>query len=93
MTGRKNSTEKTAIERLLSVSREITALRNIEALLHWDQEVYMPPGGAGDRANQLAALNRIIHQKETLPEINDLLKVMGLSLGMKIDVKKLRKKD
>ena len=74
MTGKKNSTDKTAIEKLLSVSREITALRNIEALLHWDQEVYMPPGGAGDRANQLAALNRIIHQKETLPEINDLLK-------------------
>lgn len=31
--------------------------------------------------------------KKSLNEINDLLKVMGLHLGMKIDSKKLRKKD
>ena len=31
--------------------------------------------------------------KKSLTEINDLLKVMGLNLGMKIDVKKLRKKE
>ena len=31
--------------------------------------------------------------KKSLSEINDLLKVMGLSLGMKIDLKKLRKKE
>lgn len=31
--------------------------------------------------------------KKSLTEINDLLKVMGLNLGMKIDSKKLRKKD
>jgi len=31
--------------------------------------------------------------KKSLTEINELLKVMGLSLGMKVDVKKLRKKE
>jgi len=31
--------------------------------------------------------------KKSLTEIGDLLKVMGLNLGMKIDLKKLRKKD
>lgn len=31
--------------------------------------------------------------KKSLTEINDLLKAMGLSLGMKVDTKKLRKKD
>jgi len=31
--------------------------------------------------------------KKSLTEINDLLKVMGLNLGMKIDSKKLRKKE
>lgn len=31
--------------------------------------------------------------KKSLAEINDLLKAMGLSLGMKIDLKKLKKKD
>ena len=73
MAFRINNTEKEVLERLLSISSEITALRNMEALLHWDQEVYMPPGGAEDRANQLAVLNRIIHQKETLPEIDEIL--------------------
>jgi len=31
--------------------------------------------------------------KKSLTEINDLLKVMGINLGMKIDQKKLRKKE
>ncbi|MDP8213523.1 MAG: DNA-directed RNA polymerase subunit alpha [Candidatus Zapsychrus exili] len=31
--------------------------------------------------------------KKSLTEINDLLKIMGLHLGMKVDAKKLRKKD
>ncbi len=31
--------------------------------------------------------------KKSLTEINDILKVMGLSLGMKVDMKKLRKQD
>ena len=31
--------------------------------------------------------------KKSLTEINDLLKVMGLSLGMKVDLKKLKKKE
>ncbi len=31
--------------------------------------------------------------KKSLTEINDLLKVMGLNLGLKIDMKKLRKKE
>jgi DNA-directed RNA polymerase subunit alpha len=31
--------------------------------------------------------------KKSLSEINDLLKIMGLSLGMKVDQKKLRKKE
>ncbi|MCD4781427.1 MAG: DNA-directed RNA polymerase subunit alpha [Candidatus Omnitrophica bacterium] len=31
--------------------------------------------------------------KKSLTEINDILKVMGLNLGMKVDMKKLRKKD
>lgn len=31
--------------------------------------------------------------KKSLTEINEILKVMGLSLGMKVDPKKLRKKD
>ena len=31
--------------------------------------------------------------KKSLTEINDLIKVMGLGLGMKVDTKKLKKKE
>ena len=31
--------------------------------------------------------------KKSLTEINDLLKAMGLNLGMKVDLKKLRKRE
>ncbi len=63
-----------AIQALHDISREITHLKNIEALLHWDQEAYMPAGGAENRASQLEALTTIIHQKETAPVIDELLK-------------------
>ena len=69
-----NTANKAIIQSLHDISREITDLRNIEALLHWDQEAYMPAGAADNRAHQLATLNTIIHQKETSPVIDDLLK-------------------
>lgn len=75
-----NTDEKTAIQKLLTISKEINELNNIEALLHWDQEVCMPSGAAGERANQLATISRVIHQKETSPVIDDLLKESEQSL-------------
>jgi carboxypeptidase Taq len=48
-------------------------LANVVALLDWDQSTYMPEGGAPARARQLAALQTILHQKRTSPEIGRLL--------------------
>ena len=44
---------------------EVKALGGAAAVLGWDQQTYMPPGGAGARAAQLSALSRVIHQQET----------------------------
>jgi len=45
------------------------------------------------RKPELELLNFRNFGKKSLTEINDILKVMGLNLGMKVDMKKLRKKD
>jgi len=52
---------------------EISDLRYAKALLAWDQETYMPPGGAEARGRQLATLGRIAHEKFIDPAIGKLL--------------------
>ena len=52
---------------------EISDLSKTRALLGWDQQVMMPPGGAAMRAEQLATIGRIIHQKFTSPEVGSLI--------------------
>ena len=52
---------------------EVNDLQSANALLVWDQETYMPPGGAAARARQCATLSRLAHEKFTDPEIGRLL--------------------
>ena len=42
-------------------------------VLEWDQLVMMPPGGAATRAESLATLHRIAHERFTRDEIGELL--------------------
>ena len=41
--------------------RKITDINLTAGVLHWDQEVNMPPKGAAFRAQQLATLSEISH--------------------------------
>ena len=52
---------------------EISDLSKTGALLGWDQQVMMPAGGARLRAEQLATVGRIAHQKFTSPEVGKLI--------------------
>ncbi len=52
---------------------EIADLGKAGALLGWDQQVMMPPGGAALRAEQMATIGRIAHQKFTSPEMGKLI--------------------
>ena len=52
---------------------EISDLSKTGALLGWDQHVMMPPGGAALRAEQLATIGRIAHQKFTSAEMGTLI--------------------
>lgn len=60
-------------ERLLGLCREVGSLGNVIGILDWDQQCYMPPGGAGARGEELALLTRIVHEKFTSKEMGDLL--------------------
>ena len=59
--------------RLNEISAEIADLSYAASVLGWDQQVNMPPGGADARGNQLATLQRLIHIKQTTPELGALL--------------------
>ncbi len=52
---------------------EIFDLNRASAVLDWDQQTYMPPGGAENRGQQLATLQQIAHEKLVSDEIGRLL--------------------
>jgi len=61
------------IQQLRTLLEEITDLNYISALLGWDQQTYMPSGGAEARGNQLALLGRLAHERSTSAELGKLL--------------------
>lgn len=69
------------IKRLHELLGLVSDLNNAAALLGWDQQVYMPPGGAGARAMQLATLSTLAHENFVSDE-------MGAAIeAAKIEVK------
>lgn len=52
---------------------EISDINSAISLLHWDQEVYMPPKAAPGRGQQLATLSGLSHRMFTDPEIGALI--------------------
>ena len=66
-----------AVARLRAALGEVTDLWRADAVLRWDQETCMPPGGVEDRANQTATLSRVAHERFTSPEMARLLEAAG----------------
>ena len=62
--------ELTALRRHMA---ELSDLHSIGGLLFWDQQTVMPPAGADARAESAATLARVIHARETDPELGRLL--------------------
>jgi carboxypeptidase Taq len=59
--------------RLKTIVNEISDLGYASAVLGWDQQVNMPPGGAQGRGYQLATLQTLAHAKGTSPETGALI--------------------
>ncbi|MCP5073808.1 MAG: carboxypeptidase M32 [Rhodobacteraceae bacterium] len=66
-------TSKNAYGELMAHMRGEVALGQISGLLGWDQETLMPRGAAKQRAEQLSALESVLHAKRTDPRIGDWL--------------------
>jgi carboxypeptidase Taq len=65
---------KKAFEWLLDKSRDIAYLQSMKALLIWDQHTFAPPKGLHHRADQIAAITRLIHSRITDPKRGDMLR-------------------
>src|SRR5437764_3930662 len=66
-------TPQAAYDDLIRRSKEQTLLVSCSSLLGWDEQTYMPRGGAEHRGNQMALLAGLHHEKATDPRIGALL--------------------
>ena len=63
----------TAYDDLMAFQRETEALAQVAGRLGWDQETVMPRGAAGQRAEEMAAMEGVLHARRTDPWIADWL--------------------
>jgi carboxypeptidase Taq len=61
------------LERLFVLDRERMYLSRAAAVLRWDEETYMPPSAIEERAEQIAVLEGLAHEKLTGSETGELL--------------------
>ncbi len=67
---------RAALEALTKIDRERQLLTHIGALLGWDQETYMPEKAVYERAEQLALVESMAHEKAISPRIGELLAIL-----------------
>jgi len=65
--------ESAAYQELCSHLYRAGTMQSVSFLLSWDQETYMPPGAAGTRAEQIADIAEIQHQRRTSPRLGELI--------------------
>ncbi|MCB0103847.1 MAG: carboxypeptidase M32, partial [Anaerolineales bacterium] len=61
------------LEKFKEILGEVSDLGHASAVLGWDQQVNMPPGGAEGRGQQLATLGKLAQEKFTSDEMGRLL--------------------
>ncbi len=65
-----------AYRALTRQSRELATLASCSAVLGWDEQTYMPAGGAEHRGTQMAMLAGLQHERATDPRIGELLAIV-----------------
>ncbi|MEP7359124.1 MAG: carboxypeptidase M32, partial [Anaerolineales bacterium] len=65
------------LDALKALLAEADDVENAAATLEWDQLTQMPPGGAQDRSNLYATLQKIGHELYTRDEVGQLLADLG----------------
>ena len=54
-------------DQLCAHARETALLSSVASVLEWEEQTYMPPAGGAYRAEQLAALATMTHERATAP--------------------------
>jgi carboxypeptidase Taq len=67
------SATSASYEELCKLGHEAATLGSVSALVNWDQETYMPPGGAEARAEQSSLLAGLLHERATSPKLGELI--------------------
>ena len=62
-----------ALVELKSELQAISDLHSAAMVLEWDQNTYMPPGGAEARGRQIALLSRLAHERRSAERMGELL--------------------
>ncbi len=62
-----------AYDDLMAFQRETEALGEVAGRLGWDQETVMPRGAADQRAEEMGALESVLHARRTDPRVGDWL--------------------
>jgi carboxypeptidase Taq len=63
----------TAYDDLMAFQRQTEALSQVAGRLGWDQETVMPAGAASQRAEEIGALEAVLHARRTDPRITGWL--------------------
>lgn len=61
------------LAQLKQLLAEISDLGEIESLLGWDMQTYMPPGGSESRSYQMSTIARLMHEMFTGEKVGQLL--------------------
>ena len=67
----------TLLEKLHTIDRECRHLERTSAILQWDQETYLPEAGVEERAEQLALIGTLGHERFVSAETARLLNELG----------------
>jgi carboxypeptidase Taq len=62
-----------ALEQLKERLAEVMDLYKVVRLLSWDQQTMMPPAGTGHRADQMATVQQLAHERFIDPDVGRLL--------------------
>ena len=64
------------IHELLILLKDIEALGALKELALWDQNTMLPEGAGAMRATQMAAIEGVLHERQTNPRLGALLSVL-----------------
>jgi carboxypeptidase Taq len=63
-------------DELLGLFKEACILEEVNMLLYWDRDVTMPKKGGKQKAEQVALISKLEHERRILPRIGELLNLI-----------------